>query len=107
MSRMRSGSTRALALLVLAIALLPGPAAARQDRPGGFATAGSLLCTLVYAPVKLAYAASGLVVGSLAWVWSFGSRRVSRPIFRAALKGDYVVLPEHLTGDRDFEFRGR
>jgi len=96
-------------VLGLALVLLPGPAAARDDEekpPGGFATAGSLLCTLVYSPVKLAYAASGLLVGSMAWAWSAGSDRVSRPIYRAALKGDYVVLPEHLTGERKLEFRG-
>jgi hypothetical protein len=104
---MRPGSARAIALLGLVLVLLPGSAVADEEKPpGGFAVAGSLLCTLVYSPVKLAYAASGLVVGSLAWVWSFGSQRVSRPIYRASLKGDYVVLPEHLTGARKLEFRG-
>ena len=68
---------------------------------------GATVCTLVYSPVKLAYAASGLVVGSMAWVWSFGSRRVTRPIFDAALRGDYVVTPEHLLGRRKLEFIGR
>jgi hypothetical protein len=107
-TRMRPGGGRAVALFVLVLVLLPGPAAAGDEEkaPGGFATAGSLLCTLVYSPVKLAYAASGLLVGSMAWLWSFGSERVSRPIYRAALKGDYVVLPEHLTGARKLEFRG-
>jgi hypothetical protein len=32
---------------------------------------------------------------------------VSRPIFTAALRGDYVVTPQHLTGQRKLEFRGR
>jgi len=96
-----------IAPLMLALILLPGPAPAEEGGPGGFASAGSLLCTLVYSPLKLAFAASGVVVGSLAWVWSFGSERVARPIFRTALHGDYVVLPEHLTGEREFEFRGR
>lgn len=106
-TRIRSGSARAIALFALLLVLLPGPAGADEEKPpGGFAIAGSLLCTLVYSPVKLAYAASGLLVGSMAWVWSFGSERVSRPIYRAALKGDYVVLPEHLTGARKLEFRG-
>jgi hypothetical protein len=107
MTRMRPGGVRGIALLGLVLVLLPVPAAADEGKPpGGFATAGSLLCTLVYSPVKLAYAASGLVVGSMAWLWSFGSERVSRPIYRSALKGDYVVLPEHLTGSQKLEFRG-
>jgi hypothetical protein len=101
-------NARVIAPLVLALALLPVPAAAEDEAgPGGFATAGSLLCTLVYSPLKIAFAASGVVVGSLAWVWSFGSERVARPIFRTALLGDYVVLPEHMSGHRKFEFRGR
>ena len=66
-----------------------------------------MLCTLVYSPLKLAYAASGLLVGGMAWAWSFGSRRVTRPIFTAALRGDYVVTPAHLTGRRRLVFIGR
>jgi hypothetical protein len=107
MTRMRPGGRRAIALLGLLLVLLPGPAVADEEKPpGGWATAGSLLCTLVYSPVKIVYAASGFLVGSMAWAWSFGSERVSRPIYRAALKGDYVVLPEHLTGAKKLEFRG-
>jgi hypothetical protein len=92
---------------VCAVALGPGEAFARDGKPGALASVGALVCTLVYSPVKIAYAAGGLVVGSLAWLWSFGSKRVSRPIFRSAVRGDYVVLPEHLTGDKPLRFRGR
>ena len=109
-TRMRPGRVRAIALLGLVLVLLPGSAAAGKAKeekpPGGFATAGSLLCTMIYSPVKIAYAASGLLVGSMAWAWSAGSDRVSRPIYRSALKGDYVVLPEHMTGARKLEFQG-
>jgi hypothetical protein len=97
-------------LLAAAIASAPLDARARQDEPKGgkvLIGVGAMLCTVVYSPLKIAYAASGLVVGGMAWAWSFGSPRVTRPIFRAALRGDYVVLPEHLTGERRLEFRGR
>jgi hypothetical protein len=92
------------------IAAAPPAARAQDDAPSGpnaFAGFGAMLCTIVYSPLKLAYAASGLVVGGMAWVWSFGNKRVTRPIFRAALRGDYVVTPEHLTGERRLEFIGR
>ena len=97
---------------VLSALIAAAPPAARardeeQDRPSSFVGVGAMLCTLVYSPLKLAYAASGLVVGGMAWVWSFGRRRVTRPIFTAALKGDYVVTPEHLAGERKLEFIGR
>jgi hypothetical protein len=90
--------------------LIASPAAA-QEQPepssgSGFAALGSAVCSLVYSPLKIAYAASGIVVGSLAWVWSFGSRAVARPIFRAALRGDYVVTPGHLRGQQRLRFVG-
>jgi hypothetical protein len=97
-------------VLSAVIAAAPPSARAQGDEPSGtnaFAGAGAMLCTLVYSPLKIAYAASGLVVGGMAWMWSFGSRRVTRPIFTAALRGDYVVTPEHLTGQRRLEFIGR
>jgi len=97
-------------LLTAAIASAPLTARAQEDEPTGgnaLTGAGAMLCTVVYSPLKLAYAASGLVVGGMAWVWSFGSRRVTRPIFTAALRGDYVVTPEHLTGERRLAFIGR
>lgn len=97
-------------LLCAAVAAAPFGAAAQDEpseEPGTAATIGAAVCTLVYSPVKLVYAASGLVVGSLAWVWSFGSRRVTRPIFDAALRGDYVLLPEHLQGKSKLRFVGR
>jgi hypothetical protein len=100
-------------LLIAAISSAPLDARAQEDEPaeprGGNALTGvgAMVCTVVYSPLKIAYAASGLVVGGMAWVWSFGSQRVTRPIFTAALRGDYVVTPEHLTGERRLEFRGR
>jgi hypothetical protein len=97
---------------MLSAVIAAAPLAARaQDeehsRPSAFAGVGAMLCTLVYSPLKLTFAATGIVVGGLAWAWSFGSRRVTRPIFTAALRGDYVVTPQHLTGQRKLEFRGR
>jgi hypothetical protein len=97
-------------LLSASIAAAPFDAAARDqatEEPGNLVTVSAALCTLVYSPVKLAYAASGLVIGSLAWMWSFGRRRVTRPIFDAALRGDYLITPEHLTGKRKLRFIGR
>ncbi|MFQ5415981.1 MAG: hypothetical protein ACE5FL_02920 [Myxococcota bacterium] len=96
-------------LLTAAIAAGPAAARARDEGPdsgGGFAGVGSILCTLVYSPLKMAYAVSGVVVGGLAWAWSFGNRRVTRPIFRSSLGGDYVVSPAHLRGERRLRFTG-
>ena len=102
-----------LPICILSAAIAAAPATA-DDRPEETGDAGSpflgvaaTLCTAVYGPLKIAYAGSGLVVGSMAWLWSFGSRRVTRPIFRASLRGDYVVRPMHLQGKRPLRFTGR
>lgn len=106
--RTRPRGVRRLALLALVLALAPGLAAAKEEEPpNGWHTAGSAFGTLFYSPVKIAYAATGVLVGGLAWAWSFGNKRVSRPIFKAALLGDYVVQPEHLSGAEKLAFHGR
>jgi len=57
-------------LLIAAIASAPSPARAEEDghhdRGAPLAGVGALLCTLVYSPLKLTYAATGLVVGGMA-----------------------------------------
>ena len=97
-------------LLSASIAAAPSDTATRDqasEGPSTLITMTAAVGTLVYSPLKIVYAASGLVVGSMAWLWSFGSRRVTRPIFNAALRGDYVLMPEHLTGKRKLRFVGR
>jgi hypothetical protein len=91
------------------VAGVPVAAGARDtdsERDGVLIGLGATLCTLVYGPVKVAYAAGGLAVGSLAWLWSFGNKRVAKPIFQNSLGGDYVVLPDHLRGKQKLRFRG-
>jgi hypothetical protein len=110
--KQRARAARWLLACLLSAAIAAAPVAAdagekAEDATGVLAGVGATVCTLVYSPVKLAYAASGLVVGSMAWVWSFGNRRVTRPIFDSALRGDYVVTPGHLTGQRKLHFIGR
>ena len=97
-------------LLTAVLAAAPVDARGRDDEPkdpSPFSGVGAMLCTLVYSPAKITYAATGVVVGGLAWLWSFGSPRVTHPVFTAALRGDYVVVPEHLSGERKLEFIGR
>jgi hypothetical protein len=72
---------------------------------GGFGMLSALL-NLVYAPVKLGYVVGGLTLSGVSWAWTWGDSGVSNGIYRAALAGDYVVTPEHLTGKEDLEFSG-
>ena len=110
--RSPAGGFAITALLTVALVVaLPSAAQEPQAQPeassgSGFASVGSAVCNLVYSPLKIAYAASGIVVGGLAWIWSFGSPAVTRPIFRAALGGDYVVVQGHLRGQKRLRFVG-
>jgi hypothetical protein len=98
----------ALALAAV-LALAPSTARAEEDSLAyeGVIGVGAAVCTLVYSPIKLAYAAGGLVIGGLAWLWTAGDTSVAGPIFTTSLGGDYVVTPAHLDGRRSLEFVGR
>ncbi len=94
---------------ILLVGLHPGPTQAQEESTGAAAGWGALsaLTSLVYSPVKVLYAVGGLVVGGFAWVFSAGDNDVVRTVTTPAVRGDYVVTPEHLRGKRPLEFIGR
>jgi hypothetical protein len=94
---------------ILAIALHSGPVRAQDDSMQSEAGTGALaaLSTLVYGPTKVAYASLGLVIGGIAWGLSGGDGEVLRAVVTPSVRGDYVVTPGHLRGERELEFFGR
>ena len=66
--------------------------------------AGAL--TLLYTPVKLAYALTAVPLGGLVYVWSLGDMEMSKRVMLSGTQGDFVVTPEHLRGERRFNFVG-
>ncbi len=98
------------AALILAVATAPIAVWAEQDT-GLSSEAGigalSALSTLVYGPVKLAYATLGLLIGGTAWGLSGGDPQVLDSVMTAAVRSDYVVTPEHIRMERGLEFYGR
>jgi len=107
----RSFRVAILALLcALVVALAPTAAlasSAQKLSTGAGLGVGSALATLVYAPCKLVYAAGGLVVGGLAYVFSGGDQEVAKIVLTPSVLGDYVVTPAQLKGERSLEFFGR
>lgn len=107
----RSPLRATILALGLGALVVAAPSSARaQDESLAYEGAvgvGAALCSLVYSPLKVAFAAGGVVIGSLAWLWTLGNSEVSGPIFTTAVRGDYVVTPSHLEGRRPLEFRGR
>jgi hypothetical protein len=114
--RIHSGWRTGAGVFALAIALAIGaPVSAEQivseetkqtAEQGGMGAAAGLT-SVVYAPVKVAYAAGGSIVAGLAYVLSGGDKDVAKPIFDASVRGDYVVTPQHMSGERELEFVGR
>lgn len=98
------------ALVVCVLALGGAPSAALADdgtaEEAGWGIA-SALGSLVYGPAKVVYAVGGTVVGGFAWLFSAGDMDVAVPIWKRSVRGDYVLTPQHVRGERPIEFIGR
>jgi hypothetical protein len=96
--------------LCLALGLLVPSQAGAEDRWAvtefALGTTAAAL-NLAYGPVKVVFAVLGGVTGSLAWMLTGGDDDVARAIIQPALRGDYMIRPENLTGDESLEFYGR
>lgn len=68
--------------------------------------AGSALATIIYFPLKLAFAVGGGVVGGLAYGFSGGSEQTAKNIWIPSIYGTYIITPEHLKGDKPIRFLG-
>jgi hypothetical protein len=105
---------RLIAALLLCVALAGAPAAARADEAPernimlhyGLGV-GSVLATLIYGPVKVVYATLGSITGGFAYLLTGGRLDVPREIIQPAIRGDYVVTPEHLTFNQPLQFVGK
>ena len=99
---------RALLACVVMIALAPQAARAGESvqSEAGLGAAAALI-TLVYGPVKVVYALSGLVFGGMAWGLSGGDSDVLRAVITPSVRGDYVITPALLRGERPLEFFGK
>jgi hypothetical protein len=94
--------------LALALgALLAAPAFADEPKQELKTGASAVLANVVYMPAKVLYAAGGGLVAGAAYLFSAGDKDVAKPILDAAVGGDYVVQPEHLTGGKKLAFFGQ
>ncbi len=98
-----------LLAVVLAFCLAPGVAIADEDSISNEAGIGALsaLSSLVYGPVKIVYATTGLLIGGIAWGLSGGDPDVLAAVVTSAVRGDYVVTPAHMRMERSLEFFGQ
>jgi ABC-type Fe3+-siderophore transport system permease subunit len=112
----RAAGTHSLAALMIAGCLVAGlalaPLAASASSGSSIAKeaglgAASGLATIVYMPVKLAYAIGGTIVGGLAYVFSGGDSEVAKVVLTPATAGDYVITPSILRAEQELEVFGR
>jgi len=98
-------------LCALVLVLVPSVSGAEQQKEALTSEAGigaaAALATLVYGPVKMTYAALGLVFGGFAYGLSGGDSDVLDAVVTPAVRGDYVVTPANVRMNRSLEFIGR
>lgn len=94
---------------VLALALQASPVRAEDESGASEAGLGAAaaISSLLYGPIKIAYSTLGLVFGGFAWGLSGGDSQVLDAVVTPAIRGDYVITPSHLRGEKPVEFIGR
>ena len=109
-SLLQIGAVLALVIAVTsATVAAPQPArAAEQSAPAEFAVGtGAVLATVFWGTAKFLYAVGGTITGGFAWAFTGGRNDVAQSIIQPAVRGDYVVTPDHLMGRRPISFAGR
>lgn len=67
---------------------------------------GAALASVFYIPAKVTYAGLGLLTGGLGFVLTGGRADVANNIIYPAVRGNYVVTPNHLKGTDPIYFVG-
>ena len=75
------------------------PSSAGMQVAAGFST-------LLYLPLKVAFAIGGGIVGGLAYAFSGGNEQAAKSIWDTSLYGTYLITPDHLQGNRPIRFLG-
>jgi hypothetical protein len=104
----RALRARIAAALVAAslIQILPAAASAADGKHVGLGAA-SAFCNVFYGPAKLLLMMIGSVTAGFGYAVTAGDLDVTRKILDSSVMGDYVVMPDHLTGDKPLEFIGQ
>ena len=85
-------------------AAAPSPeVATRQNLGYGF---GSVVASIFYSPVKVTYAGLGLLTGGVGYLLTAGRADVANDIIFPAVRGDYLITPNHLKGEEPVVFIG-
>jgi hypothetical protein len=64
------------------------------------------LSTLIYLPLKAAFAIAGGIVGGLTYAFTAGNENAAKSVWTTSMYGTYIITPEHLRGDKPIRFLG-
>jgi hypothetical protein len=92
---------------VLLLTFQSSPARAQDGASEAGTGTAAAISSLIYGPVKIAYSVLGVVFGGFAWGLSGGDTEVLTAVVSPAIRGDYVITPSHIRGERPIEFIGR
>ncbi len=107
MIRLNAMRVRLMMVGVLVFALQSSPARADHGASEAGTGAASAIASLVYGPAKIGYSILGVVFGGVAWGLSGGDTEVLNAVVSPAIRGDYVITPNHIRGEKSVEFVGR
>lgn len=94
-------------LLLFAQGLFAPVASAREDSASEAGLgAASVLLTIPYGAVKVAYAILGGITGGIAYVVTGGNLKTAQTVWDTSMRGTYIITPEHLRGEKPVRFLG-
>jgi hypothetical protein len=62
--------------------------------------------TIPYGAAKMVYSIGGGIVGGFAWAMTGGNMEAAKSVWIPSMTGDYIVQPQHLTGEKHLYFVG-
>lgn len=66
----------------------------------------SVLVSIPYGVLKVAYAIAGSVTGGIAYVFTGGNLKAAQAVWDTSLRGTYIITPDHLRGEKPIRFLG-
>ncbi|UCH91511.1 MAG: hypothetical protein JSU60_02005 [Nitrospirota bacterium] len=109
---MKQGTSMFMVILFALVVAFGAPgvslAAEEESSPSNEAAlgVGSFFLTLVYTPLKMAYAIGGGIVGGFAYALTGGDVETAQDVWEPSVYGTYIITPDHLKGNEPVRFVG-